>query len=52
MFIHKAILEVIVSANTLQCASETIAKLDRKDSTTGKTGFQMQFEVCIILYYK
>lgn len=56
MFIHKAILEVIISADTvitepLECARETITKLDCTDAKTGKTGFQIQFEVCSNLYF-
>ena len=44
-----------MSANTiitspLKCAREIITKLECKDSQTGKTGFQTQFEVCTGLY--
>ena len=53
MFIHKAILEFILSSNTTitaPCATKMVEKLDSKDLNTGKTGFQMQFEVCVNLY--
>ena len=45
-----------MTANTtitapLECARETIAKLHCEDSKTGKTGFQIQFEVCYYSVY-
>jgi len=50
MFIHKAVLEAAMSANTIitaPLANKLMAKLASKDPKSGKTGFQMQFEVCI-----
>ena len=50
MFIHKAILEVVEGGNTTITAPdeniiETIKQLATTEHETGKTGFQLQFEV-------
>ena len=54
MFIHKALLEAVENGNTAITApnenmAETINQLASTDPETGKTGFQIQFEVLLTL---
>jgi len=54
LFIHKALLEVVENGNTAITAptenmAETINQLAITDPETGKTSFQIQFEVLITI---
>ena len=52
VFIHDAVLESLTCGDTQIPASGllgAIKKLKEKDSETGRTGFETQFHVCIII---